>query len=149
MEGKAFIDTAKKLVLMRDEPALRSAVSRSYYAAYNFCIQLLDELGFHFGKDSPAHEKAYHYLHNAGINEIEAAADDLRLLRKHRNLADYDMASKEFQNHLVCQGDLIRAQGIILVIEKYSQEPFRKLLRNGVREYVAKISSSLSSSQAS
>jgi hypothetical protein len=148
MQGKAFLDTAKKLLLMRDEPALRTAVSRSYYAAYNFCIQLFEVLGFHFGKDSPAHEKVYHYLHNAGITEIEAAADDLRVLRKHRNIADYDMASKEFQNHIVCQGDLVRAQGIILVIEKYSREPLRTQLRNGVREYVAKISSSPLSSQA-
>lgn len=147
MEGKAFIDTAKKLVLMRDEPALRSAVSRSYYAAYNFCLQLLDELGFHFGKDSPAHEKVYQYLHNAGITEIEAA-DDLRLLRKHRNIADYDMASKEFQNHIVCQGDLVRAQGIISQIEKHLREPLRTKLRNHVREYVAKINSSPASSQA-
>ncbi len=85
---KHFSILQKKLVQMRDEPALRSAVSRSYYAAYNFCIQLLDELGFHFGKDSPAHEKVYQYLNNAGITEIEATADDLRLLRKHRNIAD-------------------------------------------------------------
>jgi hypothetical protein len=133
---------------MRDEPALRSAVSRAYYAVYNFCIHLLGEFGIHFDKDYPAHEKVYLYLKNSAITEIATTADDLRLLRKRRNLADYDMTSKEFQNHLVCQGDVARAHGIILQIENYSKEPFRTQLKNGLRAYHAIISPSSSSSQA-
>lgn len=139
MEGKAFLNTAKKLAQMRDEPALRSAVSRAYYAAYNYYIPLLRELGFKFSKDSPTHEKLYQYLNNSAITEIEAAADDLRLLRKRRNFADYNMESTEFQNHIACQFDLARAQTIISQIEKYQKEPFRTQLKNGLREYDAKI----------
>jgi hypothetical protein len=92
MEGKAFLNTAQKLTQMRDEPALRSAVSRAYYAVYNCCIHL--------------------------------------------------MISKEFQNHLLCQGDLVYALAIILQIEKYSKEPHRAQLRNGLRDYHAKINPS-------
>jgi hypothetical protein len=139
MEGKAFLNTAQKLTQIRDEPALRSAVSRAYYAVYNCCIRLLEEFGIHFDKDYPAHEKVYQYLRNSAIAEIETTADDLRLLRKRRNMADYDMASKEFQSHLLCQGDVVRAQGIILQIEKHSKEPLRTQLRKGLRDYHAKI----------
>jgi len=146
MEGRAFLNTAQKLTQMRDEPALRSAVSRAYYAVYNFCIHLLGEFGIHFSKDYPAHEKVYFYLKNSAITEIATAADDLRVLRKRRNLADYGMASKEFQNHLACQGDIVRAQGVILQIEKYLKEPLRTQLKNGLRAYHAIINLSSSSS---
>ena len=137
MEGKAFLRIAKKLVLMRDEPALRSAVSRSYYAAYNCSNQLFGELGFHFGKDSSAHDKVYAYLNNSAIKEMVVVADDLRYLRKRRNSADYDMKSKEYQNHIDCQLDVARAQAVILQIEKYAKEPLRTQLKNGLRAYHA------------
>jgi len=139
MEGKAFLEIAQQLVQKRTEPALRSAISRAYYAAYNCCIQLLGELGFRFGQHAPAHEKVYQYLRNAGIIEIQDAADILNRLRRRRNSADYDMTSIEFQNHIVCQLDLAKAQAIILQIEKYSHEPFRTQLRNGLNNYHAKI----------
>ncbi len=148
MEGKEFFVFAQKLVQIRTEPALRSAISRAYYAAYHCCIQLLRELGFQFSKDASAHDKVFAYLNNSAISEIQAAADNLTHLRRHRNSADYDLTSKEFQNHIDCQLDLARAQSIILQIEKYSQEPLRTQLRNGMREYEAKISFSPSSRQA-
>jgi uncharacterized protein (UPF0332 family) len=139
MEGKEFFALAQKLAQMRTEPALRSAVSRAYYGAYHCCIQLLREFGFQFSKDASAHEKVAAYFNNAAINEIQATADTLTHLRRRRNSADYDIASKEFQNHVDCQLELARAQSIILEIEKYHQEPFRTQLRNGLRNYHAKI----------
>lgn len=102
MDGKDFLDVAQKLSQMHVEAALRSAVSRAYYSAYNCCIQFLRELGFRFGKDTPAHEKIYHYLNNCGLAEVEATAKILNRLRKHRNEADYDMASTKYQNHVEC-----------------------------------------------
>lgn len=139
MEGKEFFELAQKLVHMRAESALRSAISRAYYAAYHCCTQLLREFGFQFSKDSSTHGKILAYLNNAGITEIEFAGKELNYLRRRRNHADYDLDSKEFQNHIDCQLDLARAQAIILQIGKYSREPLRTQLRNGLREYHVKI----------
>lgn len=139
MDGKAFLEIAQKLTQMRSEPALRSAVSRAYYAAYNCCIQLLDGLGFKFEKRAPAHDKVAQYLSNAAIDEIQRIAESLILLRKRRNQADYNMRTTEFQNHIICQLDLVSAQAIIAVIEKYSHEPLRTQLKNGLRAYEAVI----------
>lgn len=139
MEGKAFLNTAQKLVQMRDEPALRSAVSRAYYAAYNCCIDLARQLGFHFGKDTPSHEKIYQYLRNCGIEVVQAAAIDLKELRKRRNEADYDMASTKFKNHIECQWDLVHAQSVISQIEKCRHEPLRTQLNDGLRAYHTKL----------
>ncbi len=106
MEGKAFLNTAQKLVQIRDEPALRSAVSRAYYAAYNCSIALARQLGFYFGKEAPVHDKIYHYLKNCGIVELETTAEELIKLRRRRNAADYEMSSTKFQNHVECQWTL-------------------------------------------
>jgi uncharacterized protein (UPF0332 family) len=148
MQGKEFFALAQKLAQMRTEPALRSAISRAYYAAYHCWITLLSEFGFKFSKDASAHEKLAAYLNNAGIGEIQTVADNLTHLRRQRNFADYDLSSKEFQNHIDCQIHLVRAQSIILQIENYSKEPLRTQLKNGVRAYHAIISPSSSSSQA-
>ncbi len=139
MEGKAFLNTAQKLAQMRDEAALRSAVSRAYYAAYNCCIQLVRQLGFHFGNAAASHERMYLYLRNSGIEEAQAMAVDLKELRKRRNEADYDMSSQKFQNHVECQWDLVHAQSIISQIEKYHKEPLRTQLANGLRNYEIKL----------
>jgi len=145
MEGKAFIEIAQKLAPMRTEPASRSAIGRAYYAVYNCWIQLLSELGFKFGKDASAHDKIYAYINNSGIQELKETADALRHLRRRRNLADYDMETQEFLNHILCQLDVARAQAVILQIEKYSKEPLRTQLKNGLRAYHAIISPSSSS----
>lgn len=137
MEGKAFLEIAQKLAQMRSEPALRSAVSRAYYAAYNCCVQLINELGFKFEKGAPTHARVAQYLSNTSIDEIIAVAESLILLRKRRNQADYNMRTAEFQNHITCQLDLANAQMIISQIEKYSHEPFRTHLRNGLSNYHA------------
>lgn len=139
MDGKEFFTLAQKLAQMRTESALRSAVSRAYYAAYHCCIHLLRELGFQFSKDASAHDKICAYLNNAGISEIQAAADTLFHLRRRRNSADYDLSSTEFRSHIDCQIHLVRAQAVILQIEKYSKEPLRTQLKNSLRVYHAKI----------
>jgi hypothetical protein len=48
MDAKDYLDLARKLAQMRTEAALRSAISRSYYAAFHFCRNLVESLGFPF-----------------------------------------------------------------------------------------------------
>ena len=142
MEAKTFFTFAQKLAQMRDEPALRSAVSRAYYyAAYHFSIGLVREIGFPFEKGAQAHEKIYQYLRSTQIQDAVSAANDLKLLRKRRNEADYELESNEFKDHVSCQIDLARAHLILSQIEKLSREPLRSQLAGGLREYHAKIHS--------
>ncbi len=141
MEAKAFLALANKLTQMRDEAALRSSVSRAYYAAYNSGIALVRQLGFPFEKGAPAHDKLYQYLNNIPISEVVDLANSLKALRKHRNEADYDMESPTFRNHSFCQLNVARAQIAVSQIEKFSQEPLRTQLRNGLQEYQTQIHS--------
>jgi uncharacterized protein (UPF0332 family) len=46
IEAKDFLDTACKLLQEGNEPAWRSAASRSYYAAYHGALKFADNAGF-------------------------------------------------------------------------------------------------------
>jgi|GEM_PF-4691652 len=62
MSGQQFLDVAKKLVSMRTEAALRTAIGRGYYAAFNCSVQFLMDLGFSMSQAASDHEKVYYDL---------------------------------------------------------------------------------------
>jgi len=139
MEGKDFLNTAQKLAPMRNEAAIRSAVSRTYYAAFITGRQLLRELGFYFPPDASVHEQVYRLLHNCGLKDIIELADWLKDLRLRRVRADYDMENREFQSHLKCEFDIVRAKLAIAQLESCYQQPLRNQLKDGIQEYERKI----------
>lgn len=51
MEGKEFFELAQKLVQMRSEPALRSAISRAYYRHIIAALDSFVSLGFSLAKN--------------------------------------------------------------------------------------------------
>jgi hypothetical protein len=136
MNAKDYFDLARKLAQMRTEAAIRSAISRAYYAAFHFGKNLVEALGFKLPKDAAAHEKLYHLLNNAGIESATEAADWLLRLRKRRTLADCDFARDDLRSAYECQKDLLKVAGIISFCENYSSEPLRSTLKKGLAEYV-------------
>lgn len=96
MEGKDFLELAKKLQSSDDEASLRTAVSRSYYAIFNHVKDFLTINGIKLPPAAQAHEKAQQYLSNSGITEAADLADDLDNLRRNRNDADYELRSPKF-----------------------------------------------------
>jgi hypothetical protein len=56
-------------------------------------------------------------------------------LRRRRNEADYKMSSSDFVDHLACEFDLANAKIIVNEIERFSQEPLRAQLKNGILDY--------------
>jgi uncharacterized protein (UPF0332 family) len=139
MEGKEFIVVAQKLVQMRSEAAIRSAISRAYYAAFITGRELLLELGFSLSIDASAHEQLYFRLHNAGIPAIKDIADWLKDLRKRRLQADYEMKIRDFHSHTECELHVARAKLIIAQLESCYQQPLRNQLKDGIQEYERKI----------
>lgn len=139
MEGKEFISVAQKLVQMRSEAAIRSAISRAYYAAFITGRELLFELGFSLPIDASAHEQLYFRLHNAGIPAIKDIADWLKDLRKRRLQADYEMKNRDFHSHTECELHIARAKLVIAQLESCYQQPLRNQLKTGIQEYERKI----------
>jgi len=96
MEGKDFLELAKKLQNSDDEASRRTSVSRSYYAIFNHVKDFLKNNGIKLPYAAEAHEKAQQYLSNSGIDEAVDLADDLDNLRRNRNDADYELHSPRF-----------------------------------------------------
>lgn len=63
----------------------------------------------------------------------------LRKLRSKRLQADYDMDVREFQSHLNCEFDIVRAKLAIVQLESCHQQPLRNQLKDGIEEYERKI----------
>ncbi|MDZ7360695.1 MAG: hypothetical protein ONB46_08210 [candidate division KSB1 bacterium] len=139
MEGKEFLIVAQKLVQMRSEAAIRSAVSRAYYSAFITGRKLLFELGFSLQIDASAHEQVYRLLHNAGIPIIKDIAASLKNLRLRRVQADYEMANRDFQSHLEGEVNIAHAKLIIAQLESCYQQPLHNRLKAGIQEYKRKI----------
>jgi uncharacterized protein (UPF0332 family) len=139
MEGKEFLDSAQKMLQFHSEAAIRSAVSRIYYAVFNTGKTLLHELGFVLPKDAAAHEELYRRLYNSGLSEIQETANWLFDMRRKRVNADYDMLSRDFQSHKSCALDIARAKLTIAQLESHSKTPLRNQLKDGIQEYERKI----------
>jgi uncharacterized protein (UPF0332 family) len=141
MGAKDYFDLARKLAQMRTEAAIRSAISRGYYAAFHFARTLVESFGFSLPKDAAAHDKIYQMLNNTGIQTAANTAALLFDLRRRRNLADYDFKQKDMQTYADCQKDLLKITSVITFCENCSNEPMRSELKKGISDYVQKIGS--------
>src|SRR5438874_84346 len=93
MNGRDFLQAARRMAGSTEESDWRSATSRAYYAAFHVARDLLAALRFRTPRADRAHNYLYVRLNNCGEATVERAASQLRDLRTVRNEADYDIRS--------------------------------------------------------
>jgi uncharacterized protein (UPF0332 family) len=86
-----FIETANNLKNSCEESDRRSAVSRAYYAVFNYVKLYLESCGIKIPKDSSAHIKIPIYLKNSGIQNAKRVGKSIGDLKDNRIDADYKM----------------------------------------------------------
>ena len=75
MDASAFLNLAHELLNNTDnEAALRTSVSRSYYALHNHLVKFVNDVGCQLPKDASKHEKVYRWLYNCDVGAIRAIA---------------------------------------------------------------------------
>ena len=111
MTGTDFLPVAARLANGPTEADWRTAVGRAYYAVFHVARQLLEDLGFCVPRADRAHAYMWLRLSNSGDVQVERAAADVQLMRKHRNHADYDLRKPLKQT--VAAGDVQMAHGIV------------------------------------
>ncbi len=102
MEPRQFLTLAQELCSnSNNEAALRTSVSRSYYAFHHYLHQFIVSQGFPFPKDKNRHVWVFEDLHGCGIKEICKVAKALDDLCDERNKADYELELDTFRepNH--------------------------------------------------
>lgn len=76
-----------------EQAAVRSAVSRAYYAAFHCARRVAESYGATIGDAKTAHQLVIDWFDSHSDVAFNDIADKLRDLRKQRNSADYDTAS--------------------------------------------------------
>lgn len=86
----------------QDEAIDRSIISRAYYSAFCSCKEYL--IKYHeksYGLSSNTHEEVCEDLIETQEKKLKETAHFLRMLRKNRNKADYDINLNKSPNQLV------------------------------------------------
>ncbi len=135
MEGKEFLELAKKLQNSEVEAERRTSVSRAYYAIFNHIKSFLNSNNIKLTGAAQAHERAHQYLFNSGIEEAEDLADTLNNLRKRRNDADYELISPKYKHDkLNCGLTCVKANQFFDSFDKLNPAGLVK----GIMEYKKK-----------
>ncbi|MBI5666250.1 MAG: HEPN domain-containing protein [Nitrospirae bacterium] len=133
MEGKEFLELAKRLQNSEDEAERRTSVSRAYYALFNHVKSFLNIHNIKLPRTAQAHESAHLYLSNSGIEEAEDLADTLNNLREKRNDADYELISPKYNHNKVnCGFTCVKAIQFVNRFDKINPASLVK----GILEYM-------------
>ena len=137
MDPRAFLNLAQCLSRkLGDEAALRTSISRSYYALHNFLAQFIENNCFLLPKTGKKHQIVYYCLHSSGVSDIPLIAKHLDELLSDRNDADYELGLTKFQDERQAVFSFIKAQTAYNDFEKFvSDSNNRKELIKAIRDY--------------
>jgi len=140
MDPIDFLIIGKDL-LKKDKPVnCRTAINRSYYAAYNVAVNLLGKSGVIVPKSGAGHGKVGKCLGNCGIKSLEEAQSKLSNLYSDRIKADYRLTNKAVEKKANAFKAVFRSEELIKTFDKYNSKEKRKKISEGIKIYNQKIS---------
>ena len=140
MDPRDFLNLANEL-LKDDKPSNnRTAISRSYYAAYNVAVHLLEKSSANIQKNTSGHGEVKNYLGNCGIKDLEEAQSKLTALHGDRIKADYRLKEYKAEKKDNAVKAVLTSKLIIDTFDRYNSREKRKNLAKGVEIYEQKIS---------
>ena len=145
--GKSFLTLAQQLATHQlDKAALRSAVSRAYYGAFNYGRHLLRCFGFtHIANNVRNHGEVWHYFENCGNADVENAGRKLANLGSDRVKADYQLDNQKFEKIQNVQCSLMNAQNIISEFDNCMASSQKvTAVTQGMKKYAKAISGNIS-----
>lgn len=123
MQGREFLTLAEKLAAHLSPAERRSAISRSYYAAYHEALSFVISLGdLKVPESANAHEQVRRLLNNAGDIALKDAASILSSLRLQRNRSDYELARSDVEKGTVARQWVNRSDAAIKFIDSVPSE---------------------------
>ena len=111
-----FLVLAQELAQRREEAALRSAISRAYYAAFGKAKAFLESEGVSFAADAGDHAQVWETFRGSSNDVRYYIGEDGFGLRNSRNRADYDAEVSDIQAR--AQRAIRKADGIFRSLER-------------------------------
>jgi uncharacterized protein (UPF0332 family) len=127
MNGREFLDVARKLAVGRTEAEWRSAAGRAYYALFLEARARLENWGFR----RPARDQVHAFVRlkfiYANDLELKRIGRDLEKLGAIRNEADYQLISPvhEFSTGRTARDAVELAERSILLLDQIEADPAR------------------------
>jgi hypothetical protein len=141
MDPVDYLALAVRLGNQDAEASHRSAVSRAYYAVFNYLHQEMTRMGFALHQDGAVHEEIYRLLHNCGVNEVREYARNFRDLRDARNRADYFHRLAflpQMRARIQCQ---VAKRTMDFFKQQFADAAAREKIRTGIKEYQERLRS--------
>ena len=136
MDPRDFLTTAIELAnkTSATKADLRTAISRTYYAAFNAALEHLAKLNQAWERLN--HGEVVRYLSNSGNVDIERAGNLLGRLHSLRIIADYRMLNSRPENKNTVVLWIRRTRNIVDLLDQHCHG---SAIANGIREYERKI----------
>ena len=140
MDPRAFHALASKLAASTGAAEMRSASSRAYYAAFLMVDAFLRDLGFSPAKNESRHRTVEYLLSYSAEAVLLQASTNLRVLRQHRNDADYDMSKSDPESPASARASVARATGIIRAVDGFGPGPRRTSVQASIAATLRRLS---------
>ncbi|MGH7225810.1 MAG: HEPN domain-containing protein, partial [Gemmataceae bacterium] len=121
MDETGFLELADELSMGSREADWRTAISRAYYAAFHKARALLLRGGFRVPHAGRAHAYLWLRLNNSGRTDVNRAGDQLNVLRRLRNRADYAFGRRLDQAVAISHVGI--ALDIVQLLHQLANEP--------------------------
>jgi uncharacterized protein (UPF0332 family) len=119
MEGKEFFELAEQLARGNSAAAMRSSVSRAYYAAFHVAHEFVfRDCRVNLPPDAACHKKLHELLESTHVPVLVEAGMILATLRHARNVADYKLTIREADAEENALYQLDQARDAIDVFER-------------------------------
>jgi len=135
MDPTDFLQIAKDLLRTNKAANCRTAFNRSYYAAYNVAVNLLEAADIRITRSSHGHEDVKRYLNNSGIQDLIEAQQKLVNLSNERIRADYRLKCKYVEKIDNAKKAVLRAEAIIQELNSHSSNSEKKKIKKAVDTY--------------
>jgi uncharacterized protein (UPF0332 family) len=114
-EWSKYLELAEELAQRDDEAALRSAVSRAYYAVYGKARSHLQYKGIAISNAVNGHEAVWNAFKESGGRTSTGIGINGDRLRRQRNVTDYENVVKNLSN--LAQGSIKLAKNVMSYLE--------------------------------
>lgn len=139
MNSIDFLNFAKD-IFKKDKPInYRTAINRSYYAAYHVAVNLLEKSNVKIPKSGPGHGEVRKFLGNCGIKALEEAQSKLTNLYSDRIKADYNLANTIVEKKVNALKAILSSENIINTFDQYNSPEKRKKISEGIDIYRQKL----------
>jgi hypothetical protein len=113
MDPREFHRLALELSRRQQPASSRASIGRSYYAAFNVAAEMLRRWSIPVARSAAGHGEIIRYLYNSGDAALTEVSVKLDLLRKRRNVADYDLSATDVENMKTAQSTADTAKHVI------------------------------------